>query len=96
MEPFIEEKYGSIGSGVSRTGVRLRLLSVVRNLSYRLEMALRTLASTTNPDGSVQLSRPAVLNLLELHEEAGVAVSDLARLRNQLLELVNDPTVRTT
>jgi hypothetical protein len=65
------------------------------DLSYRLDIARRSLASTTRPDGSVELTRDGVVELLELLEAAGAATSELTRLRERLLEILSDPTHRT-
>lgn len=66
-----------------------------RDLSYRLDIVRRSLASTIRSDGSLELSRDGVIELLELLEAAGVAVGELTRLRERVLEVVNDPTQRT-
>ena len=50
--------------------------------------------STTRPDGSVQLTRDAVIELLELFEAAGAAGGELSRLRERLLRILNDPAQR--
>lgn len=49
-----------------RTPVRVGLHSMSTDLSYRLEMARRSLASTTRPDGSVELTKAGVVELHEL------------------------------
>jgi hypothetical protein len=49
----------------------------------------------SRPDGSVELTRDGVIELLELLEAAGAATSELARLRERLLEILNDPSHRT-
>lgn len=71
------------------------MCAVSRDLSYRLNIARRSLASTTRPDGGVELARDGVIELLELLEAAGAAASELARLRGRLLEVLNDPARRT-
>jgi hypothetical protein len=68
---------------------------VSRDLSYRLDIVRRSLASTTRSDGSLELSRDGVIELLELLQAAGVAAGELTRLRERVLEVVNDPTNRT-
>lgn len=60
------------------------------------QIARRSLASTTDPDGGIQLSRAGVIDLLELLTDARDAAGELDRLRERLLELVNDPAHRTT
>ncbi len=64
------------------------------SLSYRIDVLRRSLASTTRPDGSVELTREAVIELLELLEAAGGIAGEFDRLRARLLEVVNDPTHR--
>lgn len=64
------------------------------DLSYRLDNARRSLLSTTRADGSLELTREAVTELLELLEAAGAAASEIARLRKSILEILNDPSHR--
>ena len=66
-----------------------------RDLSYRLDIARRSLASTTRPDGGIDLTRDTVIELMELLEVAGSAATELVHLRQSLLDLLNDPTHRT-
>jgi hypothetical protein len=68
---------------------------VSRDLSYRLDIARRSLASTTGPDGGVKLTRDGVIELLELLDAAGPAASELSRLQERLLTILNDPAHRT-
>lgn len=44
---------------------------------------------------SVKLTHDGVTELLELLEAAGAAASELVRLRERLLEVLNDPGHRT-
>ena len=71
------------------------MCEVPRDLSYRLEIIRRSLASTTGPDGSVKLTRDGVFELLELLNDAGAAAGELARLQERLLGILNDPAHRT-
>ena len=68
---------------------------MTQDLSYRLDIARRSLASTTGPDGSVNLTRDGVNELLELLDAAGAAAGELARLQQRLLSILNDPAHRT-
>lgn len=79
-----------------RTRVRLSLLAMAHeDLGYRLEVTLRSLASTRHADGSLALDRDNARDLLELLEGSARAIRELGDLRRRLLEVVNDPSRRS-
>lgn len=66
-----------------------------RDLSYRLDIVRRSLASTIRSDEVWNFPGMGVIELLELLGAAGAAAGELTRLRERVLEVVNDPTQRT-
>lgn len=65
------------------------------DLGYRLEITLRSLASTRHTDGSLSLAGDDVRNLLELLESSGRVIREFGDLRRRLLEVINDPSRRS-
>jgi hypothetical protein len=65
------------------------------DLGYRLEITMRSLASTRHPDGSLTLSSDDARDLLELLEASVQSIRAFSNLRRQLLEVINDPSHRS-
>jgi hypothetical protein len=65
------------------------------DLGYRLEITLRSLASTRHADGSLALGRDDARKLLEVLEGTAEAIRELSYLRRQLLDVINDPSHRS-
>lgn len=61
------------------------------DLGYRLEITLRSLASTRHADGSLTLGTEDARDLLELLEGSARMIREFADLRRRLLEVINDP-----
>jgi hypothetical protein len=64
-------------------------------LGYRLEITLRSLASTRHTDGSLTLDDSDARDLLELLEGSARAIREFGDLRRRLLEVINDPSHRS-
>jgi hypothetical protein len=64
------------------------------DLGYRLEITLRSLASTRHKDGSLTLTGDDVRSLLELLEGSARVIREFGDLRRRLLEMINDPSHR--
>ena len=65
------------------------------DLEYRLEVTLRSLASTRQMDGSLTLAGDDVRDLLELLEGSARMIREFGDLRRRLLEVINDPSRRS-
>jgi hypothetical protein len=65
------------------------------DLGYRLEITLRSLASTRHSDGSLTLESADARNLLELLEGSVQVIREVSDLRRRLLEVINDPSRRS-
>ena len=73
------------------------MLAAMRNedLGYRLEITLRSLASTRQTDGSLTLDSADARDLLELLEGSARAIREFGDLQRRLLEVINDPSHRS-
>lgn len=65
------------------------------DLGYKLEVTLRSLASTRQADGSLTLAGADARELLELLEGTAQAIRELGDMRRRLLEVINDPLYRS-
>jgi hypothetical protein len=71
------------------------LVMANKDLGYRLEVTMRSLASTRQTDGSLTLDSADARDLLELLEGSARAIREFGDLRRRLLEVINDPSHRS-